>query len=90
MGKPINESLNEVQKCIDCCHHFQHQLHKINDAMVVPKGQYMPVGIVLGIMPWNFPLWQLIRCIVPAICAGNTVLINLLLTQLKQQKNSLN
>ena len=75
MGKPITESLNEVQKCIDCCYHFENQLPTILSAMETKQGRYFPIGTILAIMPWNFPLWQLIRCIVPAICVGNTVLI---------------
>ena len=85
MGKPITESLNEVQKCIDCCYHFENQLPTILSAMETKQGRYFPIGTILAIMPWNFPLWQLIRCIVPAICVGNTVLINLPLMQLKRQ-----
>ncbi|MEC8677672.1 MAG: aldehyde dehydrogenase family protein [Candidatus Margulisiibacteriota bacterium] len=75
MGKPVNESLKEVQKCIECCYFYAKKLPKIELRLSDENGFRSPVGVVLGIMPWNFPLWQLIRFIVPAISVGNTCAI---------------
>lgn len=75
MGKPIGESLREVQKSIDCCRFYAKQGPTIQSAMMSDNGRRFPVGPVLGIMPWNFPLWQLIRFIVPTVSVGNTVVI---------------
>jgi len=75
MGKPITESLKEVQKCIECCYFYAEKLPTIESRLSDENGFRSPIGVVLGIMPWNFPLWQLIRFIVPAISVGNTCAI---------------
>jgi succinate-semialdehyde dehydrogenase / glutarate-semialdehyde dehydrogenase len=81
MGKPIAQARAEVEKCAWCCLYYAEQGPKmLNDLFVPTDGlkSYVssePLGIVLAIMPWNFPLWQVIRCAVPALLAGNTVLL---------------
>lgn len=75
MGKPITESLKEVQKCIECCYFYAEKLPTIEPRLSDENGFRSPIGVVLGIMPWNFPLWQLIRFIVPTISVGNTCAI---------------
>lgn len=75
MGKPVKESVREVQKCIECCHHYHHQLDTIHQSMTHPKGIRQPLGIILSILPWNYPLWQLIRAVVPSLAAGNVFLV---------------
>lgn len=81
MGKPIAQARGEVEKCARTCEYFADQgpamladerpLGAPPDARVV----YEPIGVVLGIMPWNFPFWQVIRAAAPALMGGNTVLL---------------
>ncbi len=75
MGKPINESIKEVKKCIDCCHYYTSNYSLIKKTLHSKKTIKEPVGVVLGIMPWNYPLWQIIRFIIPTLLAGNTCLV---------------
>jgi succinate-semialdehyde dehydrogenase/glutarate-semialdehyde dehydrogenase len=75
MGKPISDAQREVQKCIDAGHYFSDHASRFLTQMTHEKGHRKPLGVILGIMPWNFPLWQLIRFMVPAILVGNTALI---------------
>ena len=81
MGKPIKDALVEVQRCAAVCEYCaEHSASLFKDEMVrtVFKKSYIsfePLGIVLAIMPWNFPFMQVIRCVVPAIAAGNVVLL---------------
>ena len=81
MGKPITESLAEVEKCALTCEYYGNNLTKFLDQQEVHTEYlksyiaYQPLGVILGIMPWNFPLWQVIRFAVPTIAAGNVVLL---------------
>ena len=75
MGKPITESINEVKKCIDCCEFYKQKIKPIQKAMQTPHGIREPLGVIFGIMPWNYPLWQIIRFIIPTLITGNTCLI---------------
>lgn len=79
MGKPLSESRAEVAKCSLLCRYYAETgarhlaplTHSDADAQVV----YDPLGTFLGIMPWNFPFWQIMRYAVPAIYAGNAALV---------------
>jgi len=81
MGKPIKEALVEMQRCATICEYCaEHSESLLKEEMVQAgfKKSYIsfnPLGIVLAIMPWNFPFMQVIRCVVPAIAAGNVVLL---------------
>jgi len=81
MGKPIAESRAEIEKCAACCNHFADKakdyLKDENVATTAAKSYvtYEPLGVVLGVMPWNFPFWQVFRFAVPALMAGNAVLL---------------
>ena len=81
MGKPLADGLAEVAKCADCCrHHARHgaALLRPDTPPFAPAGVsvvYEPLGVILGIMPWNYPLWQVIRAAVPALVAGNVLLV---------------
>lgn len=82
MGKPLKQARAEVEKCIWTCQHFaQNAENLLNSDEHVNDGQwsatvsYQPLGPLLGIMPWNFPLWQTMRFAIPSLMAGNVVLI---------------
>lgn len=81
VGKPITQARAEVEKCAMVCDFYaRHGADFL--AETHPSGApkqarvtYDPLGTVLAIMPWNFPLWQVFRAAVPALMAGNTVLL---------------
>lgn len=81
MGKPIRESMAEIEKCAWLCDYYAENGGQYLAPEVVrteAKMSYVlfqPLGIVLAIMPWNFPFWQAFRFGVPAITAGNVVLL---------------
>tara|TARA_Y100001935_G_scaffold251607_2_gene253967 strand:+ start:4439 stop:5782 length:1344 start_codon:yes stop_codon:yes gene_type:complete len=75
MGKPITQAKKEVEKCIQCCNHFIKIAPKIEARLTEEMGLREPLGIILGIMPWNFPLWQIIRYMIPCWITGNTCLV---------------
>ena len=81
MGKPLAESRAEVEKCASACAYYARHgaaFLRPDKPVDAPRGAsvvYEPLGVVLAIMPWNFPFWQAIRAIVPALIAGNTVLL---------------
>jgi len=81
MGKVINESYAELDKCIFTCEFYaEHaatflQEENISSDATQSYVRYEPLGTILGIMPWNFPFWQVIRFAVPALLTGNTVLL---------------
>ncbi len=81
MGKPIKQARAEVEKCAWVCEHYAEH----GPALLAPEPveteaarsfvTFQPLGVVLAIMPWNFPFWQLVRFAAPALLAGNTVLL---------------
>jgi succinate-semialdehyde dehydrogenase/glutarate-semialdehyde dehydrogenase len=81
MGKPIAQARAEVEKCALGCEHFaRHAAVFLADERPpgAPKNSrvtFAPLGIVLAIMPWNFPFWQVFRATAPALMAGNVVLL---------------
>ena len=81
MGKTLREARNEVQKCADQARWYaEHGPALLADepAMVGPDEvyvSYLPIGVVLGIMPWNFPLWQVTRAAIPIMLGGNAFLL---------------
>lgn len=81
MGKPIVEARAEVKKCAYIAAWFaEHGPALLADEPALVKDStvyvsYLPIGIVLGIMPWNFPLWQAMRAIVPIVIGGNAFLL---------------
>ncbi|PIT16526.1 NAD-dependent succinate-semialdehyde dehydrogenase [Snodgrassella alvi] len=80
MGKRLAESRNEVACCIDIVQYYAKQAAELLKPVAYPsklgKGwvEHHPIGIILAIEPWNFPIYQLIRVIAPAIAVGNPVM----------------
>jgi succinate-semialdehyde dehydrogenase/glutarate-semialdehyde dehydrogenase len=81
MGKPLRAGEEEAAKCARACRHYaEHGPALLTDEPVEVEGarawvRYDPLGPVLAIMPWNFPLWQPVRFAAPALLAGNAVLL---------------
>lgn len=81
MGKPITQGRAEVDKCAWVCRYYAEEAETILADISVDTGRvssyiaHRPLGIVLVIMPWNFPLWQVIRVLSPALMAGNGALL---------------
>jgi len=81
MGKPIAQGRSEIEKCAWACEHYaKHAPALLADEHIETDAtrsyvHYEPLGVVLAIMPWNFPFWQLFRFAAPALMAGNAVLL---------------
>jgi succinate-semialdehyde dehydrogenase/glutarate-semialdehyde dehydrogenase len=81
MGKPIAEAEAEVEKCAWNCDYFaENAQHFLADQHVVTRATqsyvaFRPLGVILAVMPWNFPYWQVFRFAAPALMAGNTVVL---------------
>ncbi|WP_426062124.1 NAD-dependent succinate-semialdehyde dehydrogenase [Hymenobacter sp. B1770] len=81
MGKPVTDGRAEVQKCASCCEYYaDHAEEFLADEIIKTDASrsfisYQPLGVVLAVMPWNFPLWQVIRFAAPALMAGNVGLL---------------
>ena len=83
MGKPIVQARNEVTKCVGVLRYYaEHAAAMLADEPVAGTPakngaylKYQPIGPVLAVMPWNFPLWQVIRFAAPAFMVGNVALL---------------
>ncbi|MBV9616584.1 MAG: NAD-dependent succinate-semialdehyde dehydrogenase [Ktedonobacteraceae bacterium] len=81
MGKPIVESEAEVEKCAwNCDFYAEHAEQFLADEQVKSNASesyvsFQPLGVVLALMPWNFPYWQVFRFAAPALMAGNTAVL---------------
>ena len=81
MGKPVAESRGEVQKCATLCRYYARESaaaladRQIETDYPLSLVRYEPLGIILAIMPWNFPYWQVFRAAIPAMMAGNAVIL---------------
>lgn len=79
IGKPITQARGEVSKCVGLCQWYAEH----GPAMLAPEPtqiekariEYRPMGPILAVMPWNFPIWQVLRGAVPALLAGNTYVL---------------
>ncbi len=81
MGKPIAAARAEVQKCAGACRFYAEngarfiEEEKVQTAAARSSVRWQPLGPVLAVMPWNFPLWQVFRFAAPALIAGNVGLL---------------
>ena len=80
MNKPVSQSIAEVEKCALMARFYANAENilkpkKIKTEYKLSEIHYAPMGVILGVMPWNFPFWQVLRFAVPAILAGNTVVL---------------
>jgi len=81
MGKLRKEALAEIDKCADACDYYaEHAADYLREQPIATDAQrsyvrYEPLGCVLAVMPWNFPIWQVFRFLAPALMAGNVALL---------------
>jgi succinate-semialdehyde dehydrogenase/glutarate-semialdehyde dehydrogenase len=77
MGKPIRDGIAEAEKCAAGCRYYaEHAAQFLADEIVENGARrsfvaFRPLGVILAVMPWNFPFWQVIRFAAPALMAGN-------------------
>ncbi|GGD38778.1 NAD-dependent succinate-semialdehyde dehydrogenase [Pseudoxanthomonas indica] len=81
MGKLKKEALAEVDKCAGACDYYaDHAADYLKDQPISTDGsrsyvRFEPIGCVLAVMPWNFPIWQVFRFLAPALMAGNVAVL---------------
>jgi succinate-semialdehyde dehydrogenase/glutarate-semialdehyde dehydrogenase len=81
MGKPITQGIAEIEKCASVCEFYAENAETaLKDQMINTEASksyvsFRPIGVVLAIMPWNFPFWQVFRFLAPALAVGNCGLL---------------
>ena len=81
MHKPISQTIAEVEKCALLCNYYYQNAETFLATKTIKTDAsesfvtYEPLGVILGVMPWNFPFWQVFRFAVPTLIAGNTVVV---------------
>ncbi len=81
MGKPVTQGRAEIEKCIWLCDFYtKNGASFLADELIETEASesfisYDPLGVILAVMPWNFPFWQVMRFAVPTLMAGNTALL---------------
>lgn len=81
MGKPLKEGIGEIEKCAFVCEYYADNGEAfLRDELIKTDAatsyvSYQPLGVVLAIMPWNFPFWQCFRFLAPGLMAGNCGLL---------------
>ncbi|SDD92709.1 aldehyde dehydrogenase family protein [Riemerella columbipharyngis] len=80
MNKPISQSIAEVEKCAMMVNFYAKAENilapeKIKTNFNISEIHHTPMGVILGVMPWNYPFWQVLRFATPTILAGNTVVM---------------
>lgn len=78
MGKTLKQSISEIEKCAKICRYNADNIQELlADKIIKTEAKksyvtYQPLGVVLAVMPWNFPFYQVIRFAAPAVMTGNT------------------
>jgi len=78
MGKTLKQSISEIEKCAKICRYYADNIQDLlADEIIKTEAKksyitYLPLGVVLAVMPWNFPFYQVIRFAAPAVMTGNT------------------
>jgi succinate-semialdehyde dehydrogenase/glutarate-semialdehyde dehydrogenase len=81
MGKPVRDGVAEAQKCATACEHYaEHAERLLAREPVATEAHksfvtFNPLGVVLAVMPWNFPFWQVFRFAAPGLMAGNAAVL---------------
>jgi succinate-semialdehyde dehydrogenase/glutarate-semialdehyde dehydrogenase len=81
MGKIIRESMAEIEKCAFACDYFADHAKELLKDEIIQSDAYrtlvvfQPIGIILAVMPWNFPFWQVFRFAAPSLMAGNAAVL---------------
>ena len=77
MGKPLSQGKAEIEKCAWLCDYYRENSNNFLSPKNVDTENYkslityQPIGLILGVMPWNFPFWQVFRFAIPSLTAGN-------------------
>ena len=81
MNKPIQQAIAEVEKCAYLCDYYIEnaevflQKQEIKTKWTSSYITFQPLGVLLGVMPWNFPFWQVFRFVIPSLLVGNTFVV---------------
>jgi len=81
MGKPVGSGRAEIEKCAWVCEHYAEHAEEMLHAEIIQTDArksyvtYKPLGLILAIMPWNYPFWQVFRHAAPGLMAGNGVVL---------------
>ena len=81
MGKPVAQGRNEVEKCAWVCEYYaEHAAGMLADEAIATDASrsyvaYRPLGLIVAVMPWNYPFWQVLRFAAPALMGGNGALL---------------
>ena len=81
MGKTLASAISETEKCASACRYYaEHAPQFVADEPIATSAarsfiRYEPIGIVLAVMPWNYPFWQVFRFVAPGLMAGNVGLL---------------
>lgn len=81
MGKPLAQSRAEILKCASVCDYYAENAERqlAPRPVAIDAGSayvdFQPLGVILGVMPWNFPFWQVFRFAAPTLAAGNAILL---------------
>lgn len=81
MGKPLSQGVSEIEKCAWVCRYYSENAKEFLQPQAIATDAsksyvtFQPLGVILAVMPWNFPLWQVFRFAAPSLMAGNAGLL---------------